>query len=114
MSEPVPSTMSRKALEREIVQLRNMLAEERRVNAIRGEQLSNLTERHAALESKDDPTDTPRQSPVYEGPLWKSNASAELLAQIECGKYLYHLPFYRLARKMKAEGFDIADSTIDG
>ena len=63
---------------------------------------------------KDDPTDTPRQSPVYEGPIWKSNASAELLAQIESGKYLYHMPFYRQTKKMKADGFDIADSTIDG
>ena len=63
---------------------------------------------------KDDPTDTPRQSSCYEGPIWKSNASAELLAQLECGKYLYHMPFYRLGKKMKAEGFDIADSTLDG
>jgi hypothetical protein len=62
----------------------------------------------------DDPLDRPLQSPCYEGPIWKSKASAELLAQIECGKYLYHLPFYRQTKKMKAEGFEISDSTIDG
>ena len=56
----------------------------------------------------------PQQSPCYEGPLWKSNASAELLAQLECGKYLYHIPFYRQAKRMKAEGFEVSDSTIDG
>lgn len=56
----------------------------------------------------------PQQSPCYEGPIWKSKASAELLAQIECGKYLYHMPFYRQAKKMKAEGFEVSDSTIDG
>lgn len=63
---------------------------------------------------KDDPLEKPQQSPCYEGPIWKSNASAELLAQIECGKYLYHMPFYRQTKKMKAEGFEISNSTIDG
>lgn len=63
---------------------------------------------------KDDVLAKPQQSPCYEGPICKSNASAELLAQIECGKYLYHLPFYRQTKKMKAEGFEVSDSTIDG
>ena len=63
---------------------------------------------------KDDPEKRPLQSPCYEGPIWKSNVSAELLSQTECGKYLYHIPFHRLVKKMKAEGFEISDSTIDG
>jgi len=62
----------------------------------------------------DDPAETPLQAPCYEGPIWKSNASAELLAQIECGKFLYHMPYYRQVKKMKKEGFDISNSTIDG
>ena len=65
---------------------------------------------------KDDKMDHPIQAPCYEGPIWKSHASPELLAMLECGKYQYqyHIPFHRQIKKMKAEGFAISDSTIDG
>ena len=63
---------------------------------------------------KDDVTDHPIQAPCYEGPIWKSYASPELLAMLECGKYQYHIPFHRQIKKMKAEGFAISDSTVDG
>jgi hypothetical protein len=63
---------------------------------------------------KDDGLSRPQQSPCYAGPIWKSNASAELLSQIECGKYLYHMPFHRQLKRMRSEGLDLADSTVDG
>lgn len=44
----------------------------------------------------------------------ETHASPELLAMLECGKYQYHIPFYRQIKKMKAEGFAVSDSTIDG
>lgn len=62
----------------------------------------------------DDEMDHPIQAPCYEGPIWKSHASPELLAMLECGKYQYHIPFHRQIKKMKAEGFAVSDSTIDG
>ena len=47
-------------------------------------------------------------------PLKKSNADASLLADIELGKYLYHLPFHRQIAIYKQLGFSIPKSTING
>ena len=53
------------------------------------------------------------QSPCYEDVFWKSYASAELLAQLECNKYVLHQPFNRQIKKMKQDGFILAPSTVD-
>lgn len=47
-------------------------------------------------------------------PLKKSNADASLLADIELGKYLYHLPFHRIIAIYKQLGVTIPASTING
>ena len=62
---------------------------------------------------KDDPTQKLLQSPCYEDVFWKSYASAELLAQLECNKYVLHQPFNRQIKKMKQDGFILAPSTVD-
>ena len=54
---------------------------------------------------KDDPMQKLLQSPCYEDVFWKSYASAELLAQLECNKYVLHQPFNRQIKKMKQDGF---------
>lgn len=53
------------------------------------------------------------QSPCYEDVFWKSYASAELLAQLECNKYVLHQPFNRQIKKMKQDGLILAPSTVD-
>ena len=53
------------------------------------------------------------QSPCYEGVFWKSYASAELLAQLECCKYVLHQPFNRQIKKMKQDGLILSPSTVD-
>lgn len=63
---------------------------------------------------KDDEMRRPIQHPCYEGPIWKSKASAELLSYIETCKYAYHMPFHRLLRKMKRDGLVVSDTTVDG
>ena len=62
---------------------------------------------------KDDPTQKLLQSPCYEDVFWKSYASAELLAQLECNKYVLHQPFNRQIKKMKQDGLILAPSTVD-
>lgn len=47
-------------------------------------------------------------------PLSRSNADASLLADIELGKYLYHLPFHRLIAIYKQLGVIIPASTLNG
>lgn len=47
-------------------------------------------------------------------PLPRSNADASLLADIELGKYLYHLPFHRQIAIYKQLGVSIPASTING
>ena len=47
-------------------------------------------------------------------PLSRSNADASLLADIELGKYLYHLPFHRQIAIYKQLGVSIPASTING
>ena len=49
----------------------------------------------------------------YENVFWKSYASAELLAQLECNKYVLHQPFNRQIKKMKQDGLILAPSTVD-
>ena len=62
---------------------------------------------------KDDVFNHPIQAPCVEGPIWKSYASSELLAQIEYNKYWLHMPFYRQIKDMKNEGLELARSTIN-
>ena len=65
------------------------------------------------LKRKDDSMQKLLQSPCYEDVFWKSYASAELLAQLECNKYVLHQPFNRQIKKMKQDGFILAPSTVD-
>ena len=62
---------------------------------------------------KDDLMQQLLQSPCYEDVFWKSYASAELLAQLECNKYVLHQPFNRQIKKMKQDGLILAPSTVD-
>ena len=62
---------------------------------------------------KDDSMQKLLQSPCYEDVFWKSYASAELLAQLECNKYVLHQPFNRQIKKMKQDGLILASSTVD-
>lgn len=52
-------------------------------------------------------------APLPESPIYKSMASASLLADIIIQKYFYHLPFYRVIQKYKELGVTISDSTIN-
>lgn len=63
---------------------------------------------------KSDPMDKPLEAPAFSGPIWKSEASAELLAQIEVNKYYNHLPFYRQLKMMGMSGYPQSKSTLDG
>jgi transposase len=47
-------------------------------------------------------------------PLSRSNADASLLADLELGKYLYHLPFHRQIAIYKQLGVSFPASTING
>ena len=55
-----------------------------------------------------------RIAPLPTLPLPRSNAGASLLADIELGKYLYHLPFHRQIVIYKQLGVSIPASTING
>ena len=55
-----------------------------------------------------------RIAPLPNLPLSRSNADASLLADMELGKYLYHLPFYRQIAIYKQLGVSISASTING
>ena len=62
---------------------------------------------------KDNPTGPTEQANCYEGLFWKSYATPELLAKIETGKYVLHLPFNRQIKKMKQDGLPMAPATMD-
>lgn len=69
--------------------------------------------RRPVVRRKDDPMQHLHQSPCFEGVFWKSYASAELLAQLECNKYVLHQPFNRQIKKMKQDGLPVSPSTVD-
>lgn len=69
--------------------------------------------RRPVVRRKDDPMQHLHQSPCFEGVFWKSYASAELLAQLECNKYVLHQPFNRQIKKMKQDGLLVSPSTVD-
>ena len=62
---------------------------------------------------KDNPTGPTEQADCYEGLFWKSYATPELVAKIEAGKYVLHLPFNRQIKKMKQDGLPMAPATMD-
>lgn len=66
------------------------------------------------LVRKGDVTMTPIQSKCFEGPLWKSYASPQLLAKLEYSKYVLHMPFNRQIKDMRLNGLDMSASTTDG
>lgn len=66
------------------------------------------------LVRKGDVTRTPIQSKCFEGPLWKSYASPQLLAKLEYSKYVLHMPFNRQIKDMRLNGLDMSASTTDG
>lgn len=47
-------------------------------------------------------------------PVAKSMAGASVLADIIVGKFVYHLPFYRLIQQYRESGITISDSTMGG
>lgn len=47
-------------------------------------------------------------------PVAKCMAGASVLADIVIGKFMYHLPFYRLIQQYKESGIVISDSTMGG
>ena len=63
---------------------------------------------------KSDLMASPLEAPAFSGPIWKSEASAELLAQLEVNKYYNHLPFYRQLKMMSMSGYSQSKSTLDG
>lgn len=69
---------------------------------------------HPILVRKGDVTRTPIQSKCFEGPLWKSYASPQLLAKLEYSKYVLHMPFNRQIKDMRLNGLDMSASTTDG
>ena len=95
----------------QIVSLVRMLFTQKRERVVFGKE-----ERESVYEevlSSVDPMQHLQQSPCYEGVFWKSYASAELLAQLECNKYVLHQPFNRQLKKMKQDGLSLSPSTID-
>ena len=53
-------------------------------------------------------------SPLPLAPVGKCMAGASVLTDIIIGKFMYHLPFYRLIQQYRESGITISDSTMDG
>jgi len=47
-------------------------------------------------------------------PVSKCMAGASMLTDIVIGKFVYHLPFYRIIQQYRESGFEVSDSTIGG
>lgn len=70
--------------------------------------------RRPVIVRKDDVYDHTIVADAVEGPIWKSYASAELLARIEVKKFGVHMPFWRQVKEMEMHGLPISRSTING
>ena len=70
--------------------------------------------RRPVIVRKDDVYDHTIVADAVEGPIWKSYASAELLARIEVKKFGFHMPFWRQIKEMEMYGLPISKSTING
>lgn len=53
-------------------------------------------------------------APLPVAPISKGIAGASLLADIIIGKFMYHMPFYRLIYRYKESGVSISSSTMNG
>ena len=53
-------------------------------------------------------------SPLPLAPVGKCMAGASVLTDIIIGKFMYHLPFYRLIQQYSESGITISDSTMGG
>ena len=53
-------------------------------------------------------------SPLPLAPVSKCMAGASVLTDIIIGKFMYHLPFYRLIQQYRESGITISDSTMGG
>ena len=53
-------------------------------------------------------------SPLPLSPINKCMAGASVLTDIIIGKFMYHLPFYRLIQQYRESGITISDSTMSG
>ena len=53
-------------------------------------------------------------SPLPPAPVSKCMAGASVLTDIVIGKFMYHLPFYRLIQQYRESGMTISDSTMGG
>src|SRR3712207_9498603 len=53
-------------------------------------------------------------SPLPLVPVGKCMAGASVLTDIIIGKFMYHLPFYRLIQQYRESGITISDSTMGG
>ena len=70
--------------------------------------------RRPVVVRKDDIYEHTIVAAAVEGPIWKSYASAELLARIEVKKFGFHMPFWRQIQEMEMNGLPISRSTING
>ncbi len=68
--------------------------------------------KRAVVALKSDVDRKPLTAPLPEGIIYKSCASAELLAQLEYRRFFLHLPWYRQERMMRQEGFPLNRSTM--
>lgn len=62
--------------------------------------------------AKHNPTDKIRTAPIPVWPIARSCATSSLLAELTCGKYFYHIPFYRQRKIFSQLGFETPLSTI--
>ena len=69
--------------------------------------------RRPVIVRKDDIYDHTIVADAVECPIWKSYASAELLARIEVKKFGFHMPFWRQIKEMEMYGLPISKSTIN-
>ena len=53
-------------------------------------------------------------SPLPLTPVGKCMAEASVLTDIIIGKFMYHLPFYRLIQQYRESGITVSDSTMGG
>jgi len=69
-----------------------------------------VTIRH---KGKHNPTGKIRTAKLPVWPIARSYATSSLLAELTCGKYFYHIPFYRQRQIFSQLGFEIPQPTIE-
>jgi len=77
------------------------------------------TIRHKVIRKEDIETKFPEDREILTpalplSPVAKCAAGASVLTDIIIGKFLYHLPFYRIIQQYKEAGITVSDSTMGG